>query len=141
MLGPELGRGGRPMLEPVRGLRVVAEPAALDGARWSGDGPVVLRSAPDEAFAIDATAVELADGHAIVVEERGWVGVRLDPDELAESVVARLEWVLPAARPALAQGSLVGIPAKVWLAADGGALVVVQAVYADELADRLGWRR
>ena len=95
MPGPEVGRDARPMLEALRGLRVVAEPAALDGARWSGDGPVVLRSAPDEAFAIDATAVELADGHAIVVEERGWVGVRLDPDELAESVAARLDWVLP----------------------------------------------
>ena len=104
MPAPEVGRDARPMLEALRGLRVVAEPAALDGARWSGDGPVVLRSAPDEAFAIGATAVELADGHAIVVEERGWVGVRLDPDELAESVAARLDWPLPAARPALAQG-------------------------------------
>ena len=41
-------------LEPLRGLRVVARPAALDAARWAPATRTVLRLAPDDAFAIGA---------------------------------------------------------------------------------------
>ena len=41
-----------PALERLPGLRVVADPAALDAATWRGPGEVtVLRLAPDDAFA------------------------------------------------------------------------------------------
>ena len=51
-----------PALDRLHGLRVVADPAALDAARWhaAGDAPVtVLRLAPDDAFAIGADTVDI----------------------------------------------------------------------------------
>ncbi|MFP5341710.1 MAG: hypothetical protein ACLGIJ_02110 [Candidatus Limnocylindria bacterium] len=124
-----------PGRERMPGVRVVAEPAALDGARWAGDGVIVLRTAPDEALALGATGVEVADPHAIVEADAGFVGGPVD----LERVMAHVEWGLPAERPALAQGSIAGVPAKLWLT-DAGALLVVQAAWADELAERIGWR-
>jgi hypothetical protein len=53
------------------------------------------------------------------------------------SVLPRIEWPLPEERPAVAQGSIAGVPSKLWLRATGGALLVVQVAYADELAGRL----
>jgi hypothetical protein len=125
-----------PALERLRGVRVVAAPASLDRATWHGDDITVLRFAPDDAFAIDATAVDIDDEQAIVEDEVGFVGAWLDPDVIEPHV----EWSLPAARPALAQGSIAGVPAKLWLPADGDALLLTAAAYAHELAGRLGWR-
>ena len=93
-----------PALERLRGLRVVADPAALDGARWHGDGVTVLRFAPDDAFAIDADDVDVDDEHAIIEPEAGFAGAWLGLDE----VVGHLEWSVPTERPALAQGSVAG---------------------------------
>ena len=124
-----------PALEPLRGLRVVAEAAALDAARWHGDDVTVLRFAPDDAFGVGAAAVEVDDPDAIVDDEVGFVGVRV----ALELVAAHVEWSLPPDRPGLAQGAVANVPAKVWLSDDGDreALVIVAASYADELADRL----
>jgi hypothetical protein len=122
-----------PALDRLRGLRVVADPAALDRAAWTGDDVTVLRFAPDDAFAIGATAVEVDDEHAIVEDESGFVGAWLDPAEIEPHI----EWPLPPARPALAQGSIAGVPAKACLPADGRALLLTAAAYADELAGRL----
>jgi hypothetical protein len=122
-----------PVLEPLPGLRVVADPSALDHARWQGDDVMVLRFAPDDAFAIGATGVEVDDEHAIVESEPGFVGTWLP---LAE-VLPHIEWSIPTGRPALAQGSIASVPAKLWLPDDGDALLVTAAAYADELTDRL----
>jgi hypothetical protein len=122
-----------PVLEPLPGLRVVADPTALDGARWQGDDVMVLRFAPDDAFAIGATGVEVDDEHAIVESEAGYVGAWLP---LAE-VLPHIEWSIPTGRPALAQGSIANVPAKLWLPDDGDALLVTAAAYADELTGRL----
>jgi len=127
-------------LEPLHGLRVVADPAALDRVSWRGDLDVtVLRLAPDEALAIGARSVEIDDPHAIVEEEAGFVGVWLTAEEFEVSVLPHIEWPLPAddERPAVAQGSIAGVPSKLWLRTTGGALLVTQAAYADELAGRL----
>jgi hypothetical protein len=127
-----------PALERLAGLRVVADPAALDAARWStqdGDPVRVLRIAPDEAIAIGAQAVELADEHAVVVEEHGLVGVRCGLAELER----HMDWPLPRARLAFAQGAVAGVPAKLHLLDDDTVDLVVAAAYAHELADRLGW--
>ena len=126
-----------PALDRLRGVRVVAEPASLDRATWAGDGITVLRFAPDDVFAIGATSVELDDEHAIVEDEVGFVGVWLDADVLEP----HLEWPLPTERPALAQGSIAGVPAKLWLPDDGDSLLVTAAAYADELTSRLGFHR
>jgi hypothetical protein len=126
-------------LERLRGLRVVADPAALDGARWDGEPsrPTVLRFAPDEAFALGALRVEVDDGHAIVEDESGFVGCWLTQAELDGIVVPRTEWPLPLQRTALAQGLIAGVAAKLWLPEGGGALLLTAAPLADELRARL----
>lgn len=119
-------------LERRRGLRVVADPAALDGARWTGDDVTVLRLAPDEVLALGATSVDLDDTDAIVVAEAGFSAGTVSLDV----VLRHLEWSLPSERPALAQGSIAGVPARLWLTEDGTTLVV-HAAYAADLQDRL----
>jgi len=130
-----------PALEMLHGLRVVADPAALDGARWDvpvgADAPIVLRFAPDEAFAIGASGVTLDDPDAVVEDERGYAGAWCPFD----AIRPQTEWAPPTARPTLAQGSVAGVPAKVWLPDDGDVLVVVTAAHAAGLAERLGWPR
>jgi hypothetical protein len=122
-------------LEALPGLRVVATPESLDGALWSEDA-IVLRFAPDDAFAIGMSDVALADDNAIVEPERGFVGTWLTRDELVDHVQPHIEWPLPAARPALAQGLIAGVPAKLWLE-DDRALLLCAAAYAHELTERL----
>ena len=123
-----------PALEPLPGLRVVADSAALDRARWRGRTDVtVLRLAPDDAFAIGASDVDVDDEHAIVESEPGFVGAWLPIAEVAHHI----EWSLPKARPFLAQGAVANVPARVWLPDDGDALLITAAAHADELASRL----
>ena len=122
-----------PGLEPLRGMRVIAEPAALDAARWQGTDIIVLRFAPDDAFAIGADDVDIYDEHGIVESEVGFVGVWLPVD----AVERHVDWPLPGERPALAQGFVATVPAKVWLPDDGHVLLLTAAAYADELAGRL----
>jgi hypothetical protein len=126
-------------LERLRGLRVVGDPSAVDAARWEADRAdlTVLRFAPDDAFGIGARGVEVDDEGAIVEDEIGYVGVWLSPDALERLVLPRIEWPLPAGRPFLAQGLVAGVPAKLWLAEDGRALLLAAAPYADELSARL----
>lgn len=130
-----------PALEPLHGLRVVAAPEAIDGARWEGADVLVLRFAPDDAYAIGARSVRLGDEHAIVEPEAGFVGAWLDAEALREDVVPHIEWTLPPDRPVLAQGTVAGVPAKLWLTSgqDGAdrALLIVLAAHADELSGRL----
>lgn len=122
-------------LETVRGVRVVASAGALDAARWSEDS-VVLRLAPDDAVAIGAVGIEVDDEDAIVVDESGFVGAWLTPEEVSGRVVPHIEWPLPDERPALAQGFIAGVPAKLWLTEDR-ALLLCPAAYAHELTERL----
>ena len=122
-----------PVPDRLPGLRVVADPAALDAARWQGDDLTILRLAPDDVFAIGATGVEVDDEHAIVEAEPGFAGAWLPLDEVAHHV----EWSLPTERPALAQGAVANIPARIWLPDDGHALLITAAAYADELESRL----
>jgi hypothetical protein len=125
------------VLEALPGVRVVADPAALDAARWTGDAPLVLRFAPDEAFAIGATDVTLDDPDAILEPENGFVGAWLTVEEVLHLVVPHVEWPLPEARPILVQGTIAGVPAKLWLERDR-ALLLGLAAYRDELEGRLG---
>lgn len=129
-----------PALERLRGQRVVADPDALDGARWTarpGAVVTVLRLAPDDALAIDAAGVEIDDPHAIVEDEVGFVGAWCAIDDVARHA----EWSPPDQRPALAQGAIDGVPAKLWIDDDDHVLVLAAAAYAAVLAERLGWSR
>ena len=121
-------------LDRLTGLRVVADPPALDAARWHGAaGITVLRLAPDDAFAIGASSVDIDDEHAIVEPEQGFAGAWLSVDAIAHHI----EWSLPTDRPVLAQGAVAQVPARVWLPDDGDALLITAAAHADELASRL----
>ena len=93
----------------------------------------VLRLAPDDAFAIGADAVDIDDEHAIIEQEAGFAGAWLP----VEAIAHHLEWSLPTERPALAQGAVAQVPARIWLPDDGDALLITAAAYADELAGRL----
>lgn len=124
-----------PALEALSGLRVVASAAALDRAPWT-EGTIVLRFAPDDAFALGATEIDIGEGEAIVAHESGFAGTWLTTHELQSLVVPLLVWPLPEARPALAQGLIAGVPAKLWLD-DDRALLLCAAAYAHELAERL----
>jgi hypothetical protein len=122
----------------MHGLRVVADPAALDRASWRGDRDVtVLRLAPDDALAVGARAVDIIDEHAIIEEEAGFVGAWLTADEFEAWFLPRSEGPPPEERPAVAQGSVAGVPSKLWLRVTGGALLLAPAAFADELAGRL----
>jgi hypothetical protein len=87
-------------------------------------------------LAIGADQVDLDDEHAIVEPEPGFSGARLDSADL-QLVLAHVEFQLPVGRPVLVQGKVAGVPVKLLLGEDGGALLVVQTAYAADLEARL----
>lgn len=126
------------------GVRVVASPEAIDGAAWQHAGPgpddfepLILRIAPDEVLAIGATGVRIDDPDAIAEAEVGYVAVMFPVDEFIDFVLPRIEWPAPATRPAFAQGSIAGVPAKLYIDSTGAATVFVLAAYLDDLLARL----
>jgi hypothetical protein len=125
-------------LETIPGVRAAADAAAIDGMVVA-EGAVVLRFAPDEVFIMfPKPGRELNEGfpQAIIARETGFVGCWLTLEELAARVVAHIDWALPVERPALAQGLVAGVPAKLWLES-GRALLLCAAPYAHELTERL----
>jgi len=124
--------------ERLAGWRVVARPDALDALTAAGLGPT-LRLAPDDLLLVGTSAAPVVDdADAIVVPDAGFVAWDLDGDELDDLLDHHVEWELPTARPAVAQGLVAYVPAKVWLHEDGTARLVCLAAYADELAERVG---
>ena len=119
--------------EPMPGVRVVASPDMLDALAWP-DGVAALRLAPDDLLVLDGVQVEVAP--ALVEEETGFVGWWLTLEELHDQVLEHVDWPLPVSRPALAQGLIAGVPAKLWLTHDR-ALLLCAAAYAHELEERL----
>jgi hypothetical protein len=119
--------------EPLTGIRVVGAPAALDALAWP-DGVAALRLAGDDLFALGATTAEATD--ALVEDERGFVGWWLTLEELDGLVLEHVDWPLPRAWPALAQGLIAGVPAKLWLTNDR-VLLLTAAAYAHELLERM----
>jgi hypothetical protein len=118
--------------EPLPGIRLVALPSTLDGL--SAEGGAILRLANDEAFVVGGLrAVE--DPAVLIEDETGFVGWRLTPDEVTE-IAHHVEWAMPLGWPALAQGLVAGVPARLWLTEDR-ALLIVAAAYAHELMERL----
>jgi hypothetical protein len=120
--------------EPIHALRIVAAPEVLDDLAWADD-VAALRLASDDLLAIGAASVEVGGEH-LIVDEAGFVGWWLTADEVRHHVLPHLDWPLPTARPALAQGLVAGVPAKLWLTEER-ALLLCAAAYAHELEDRL----
>ena len=120
--------------EPLPALRVVAAQEALDDFTVADEHPA-LRLAPDDMLVIGAASAEIV-GENLIVDEAGFVGWWLTPDEVTTHVLPHVDWPLPTARPALAQGLIAGVPAKLWLAEDR-ALLLCNAAYAHEMMERL----
>ena len=120
--------------ELLPALRVVAAPEALDDLTLA-DEHAALRLAPDDMLVIGAASAQVVGEH-LLVDEAGFVGWWLTPDEVREHVLPHIDWPLPTSRPALAQGLVAGVPAKLWLAEDR-ALLLCSAAYAHELMERL----
>jgi hypothetical protein len=120
--------------EPLAALRVVAAPEALDDFTPADQHPA-LRLAPDDMLVIGAASAEVVGEH-LLVDEAGFVGWWLTPDEVTTHVLPQVDWPLPTTRPALAQGLIAGVPAKLWLAEDR-ALLLCSGAYAHELMERL----
>lgn len=126
---------------PLDGWRVIAEPTALDTAQWPA-GSTVVRISPDDVFVIaaapgGAVPVVPADAHAIITPEHGFAGATLSAAEVDHVGLHHIEWELPSQRPALAQGRIAGVPAKLVLHADGSALMLVACAARAELEERL----
>ena len=126
------------------GVRVVASPEAIDAAAWQDAGPgpdefepLILRFAPDEAFAVGATGVHLDDPEAIIEPELGYTAIMFPVDEFIDVVLPRMEWAVAPTRPAFCQGSIAGVPAKLYIDTTGAATVFVMAAYLDDFLSRL----
>jgi hypothetical protein len=126
------------------GVRVVASPEALDAAEWQDAGPgpdefepLILRFAPDEAFAVGATGVHLDDPDAIVAAEVGYTAVMFPVDEFIDVVLPRIEWPVSPTRPAFCQGSIAGVPSKLYIDTTGAATVFIAGSYVDDFLSRL----
>lgn len=127
-----------PALERLAGARIVADPDALDAFVAALPATTLaVRPAPDDAFVLDLdpSMVQVDDPHAIIEDERGFVGAW----STLEALRRHLEWSPPTECPTLAQGSIAGVPAKLWIAADDRVFVVTAAPFAAVLAERLGW--
>ena len=122
-------------IDHVAGWRIIATPSALDAASWPV-GSHVVRISPDDAFVIGAAEPSVpADPHAIVTPEAGFSTATVH--DLAALAEQHIEWQLPAARPALAQGQIAGVPAKLVLHADGTTQLLVASPARHELQERL----
>jgi hypothetical protein len=122
------------------GVRITAKPAAIDAVTWPA-GAIMVRIAPDDALVIDATVDDAApvathDPYAIIEAEAMFRGAWLDEAQL-EALTHKLEWPLPAGRPALAQGMVCGLAIKLVLESDRTLLIVSGSAF-HEVADRLG---
>jgi hypothetical protein len=124
------------VVEPIPAVRIVATPAALDGAMVPNDRPT-LRLAPDELLVIGDGLIEVADHHAIATTDAGWCGAWLDATAAEAFLSHACEWELPTQRPAFAQGMVAHLAVKLWFES-GRTLILVPRPMAAELADRLG---
>jgi hypothetical protein len=121
-------------LEPLRGLRVIADAPVVDALLAAlSAGATGLRFAPDEALILGTSTLELTDPDAIVEDEVGFVALTVE----REIIERHVEWALPGPGQ-VGQGSIAGVPCKLAWLPDGRAWIVTHAAYADELLDRLG---
>lgn len=115
--------------------RIVANPDALDALSVAADA-LALRTAGDELLVYPAQAVDLNDPYAIVVPDGAWTGAWVSAAVSAEIMARHAEWEAPQQRPAFAQGSLAGIPTKLWFEAER-TLILVALQYSAEMEARL----
>ena len=129
-----------PRLRRLAATRVSATPAALhalvERPPWP-DTALAFRTAPDELLVTATPDFEVAgDPHAIVEHETAFSYVWLDGTTAERFLDRECEWRRPGVRPALAQGEVAGIPAKLWFEA-GRTLILTPAPFAAAFERRL----
>ena len=125
--------------ETVRAQRIVADSTSLDGLHPPVGG-VALRLASDEVLLIiddQSFNWSVADPDAIVVDESGLSGVLLDRGGFEHAIAPHIDWAIPTAHPALAQGLVAGVPCKLWFDEDDDVLVLCSTSHVHELEARL----
>ncbi len=125
-----------PKLNYLPFTRIVATPATLDAATWPTEA-LALRTAADEMLLLSSVLPTIADPHAIVVPDSGFVGAWLSAEAVQAIFEQHCEWALPVTRPVFVQGAVAGIAAKLWLEAERG-LLIVPAAYGHDFAERTG---
>jgi len=124
------------VVEHLPAIRVVAQPAAIEGTATPDDS-IVLRLAPDELLVLGNGPVTVpGDAHAIVVADAGWAGVWLEAAAATGFLRHTCEWELPSTRPAFAQGMVANLAVKLWMETDR-TLILIPTALAAELAARL----
>ncbi len=123
-----------PVPDVIHGIRIVAEPTAIDRMVWP-EGTQPVRIAPDDVFVIGAAVVEVDDVHAIVEPESMFAGLWIDRSFAVEWVQHNAEWLLPD-HDGVAQGMVAALPVKILVDGDR-ALVMVPVSLAHELEARL----
>ena len=129
-----------PRLRRLEATRVSATPGALDALverpPWP-DTALAFRTAPDELLVTATPDFEVAgDPHAIVERETAFSYVWLDETSAGRFLDRECEWRRPGARPALAQGEVAGLPAKLWFE-DSRTLILTPAPFAAAFERRL----
>jgi hypothetical protein len=127
----------------MSGTRIVASPSTLDSFSWPASA-TALRFAADDVFVIGGESIGVSGEHVIVAADAGYSGCWLTADQLAH-VAEHIDWPLPTERPALCQGFVASVPAKLYLTgeasgSEGGdrvALLMTNTPYAPELQERL----
>jgi hypothetical protein len=129
-------RADVPELKSLPFTRIVATPMALDATIWPAEA-LAFRAANDEVLLLASSLPTIADPHAIILPDSGFVGVWLSAEALQAIFEQHCEWALPATRPVFVQGAVAGIAAKLWLEAERG-LLIVPAAYGHDFAERTG---
>ncbi len=129
-----------PRLRRLEATRVSATPGALDALvkrpPWSA-GALAFRTAPDELLVTATPDFGVAgDPHAIVERETAFSYVWLDGTTAERFLDRECEWRRPDGRPALAQGEVAGVPAKLWFES-GRTLILTPAPFAAAFERRL----
>ena len=122
-------------LNRMLATRIVATPDALDTLAIADDA-VGMRTAADELLIFPPQAVELADEHAIVIEDGSFSGGWFGMGEALDFLLRNAEWALPTGRPAFAQGNVAGVATKLYFEEDR-VLIVVPSPYEHEMLERM----
>ncbi len=102
----------KPVIQRLGGTRIIAKPEALDALESRG---LMFRFAPDDALVLSKIeARNVSDPHAILAEEKGFVGVWLKRKEAIRFLSHSCEWELPKNFPAFAQGMVAGLAMKLY---------------------------
>jgi glycine cleavage system aminomethyltransferase T len=130
----------RPRLRRLEATRVSATPGVLDAlverTPWP-DTALAFRIAPDELLVTATPDFDVVgDPYAIVERETAFSYVWLDEASAGRFLNRECEWRRPGVRPALAQGEVAGIPAKLWFEA-GRTLILTPAPFAAAFERRL----